>query len=162
MVEISLSLGVSTVKTNRDWGSRFLNLSRSTFETCRDYPSLRQVFETVEIFSSVKTNILTVLGSRVSMETTSRQIETPRLRFHVNFFKGWTDTKIRKYITLHAMAFSIDQHQYNTIIDAQVLEIQGGFHFFGKFFWGGYLGLWENQGCRVLLHFYVEVFQKSL
>ncbi len=47
-----------------------------------------RLFETVEIFSSVKTNILTVSGSRVSMETTSRQIETPRLRFHVNFFKG--------------------------------------------------------------------------
>jgi hypothetical protein len=33
-------MGVSTVETNRDQ-ARFLNLSRSTFETCWDYPYFR-------------------------------------------------------------------------------------------------------------------------
>ncbi len=32
--------------------------------------------------------------------------------------------------------------------------------YFAKFFWGGYLGLWENQwGGSFLLHFYVELFR---
>ena len=40
-----------------------------------------KLFEIVEIFSTVKTFFLPVSELRVSIETTSRQIETPRLRF---------------------------------------------------------------------------------
>ncbi len=53
------------------------------------------------------------------------------------------------------VGFKLLQEKWNLFIEAQYLEIQGGgsLGFFGKFFWGGYLGLWENQGGRVLLHF---------
>jgi hypothetical protein len=62
---INESLGVSTVKTNQD----------RDFSMCRD-----KLFETDKIFSTVVTNFLTAFRSRALIETTSRQIETPKLK----------------------------------------------------------------------------------
>ncbi len=45
------------------------------------YISQDQLFETVDIFLTVKTYFLTVSNLRGSIETTSRQIKTPKLRF---------------------------------------------------------------------------------
>jgi hypothetical protein len=60
---------------------RFLRLegdveTKLRFLDCRD-----KLFEIVKIFSTVETYSLRVLRSRVSIETMSRQIETPRLTF---------------------------------------------------------------------------------
>ena len=61
--------------------SRFLNLDR------RD-----KDFNTVEIFSTVKTYFLKLSRSRVSIQIKSRQIEIPRLTFKTSFP---TNCKIR-------------------------------------------------------------------
>ena len=42
-------------------------------------------FESVEIFSTVETSSLPVSRSRVSIETMSRQIETPNLKYYETF-----------------------------------------------------------------------------
>ena len=47
-----------------------------------------QLFESVKIFSTVKTYFLPVSRLRVLIETTSRQIETPRLSFVILWVEG--------------------------------------------------------------------------
>ncbi len=60
--------------------SRFFGLDVDV-ETKSRYLDRRDLlFDAVEIFSTVETHSLTTSRSRVSIETTSRQIETPKVR----------------------------------------------------------------------------------
>ncbi len=63
-----LALGVSNVETYRDRDWEFLD--------CCEL-----LFETVENFSTVETSLLKLSRLRLSIETSSRQIETPRPNF---------------------------------------------------------------------------------
>jgi hypothetical protein len=83
-------------KVSTNWEISTRNIQKSThfsieIETnCREimkFPGLDEfldldrdnLFENVDIFSTVETNCLTMSRLRLSIETTSRQIETPRL-----------------------------------------------------------------------------------
>ncbi len=56
------------------WDEIEKSLSRPRFLDCRD-----ALFDAVEIFSTVETHSLTTSRSKLSIETTSRQIDTPRV-----------------------------------------------------------------------------------
>ena len=67
---------------SRHWCQDKIEESRSwpKFLNCRD-----ALFDAVKIFSTVETHSLTMLRSRLSIETRSRQIKTPRLIFIISF-----------------------------------------------------------------------------
>jgi hypothetical protein len=71
--------------------------TKSRYLDCRDL-----LLDAVKIFSTVETHSLTTSRSRVSIETTSRQIETPRLTFEINFLR-----KVPK------MAYRMKDHSYS-------------------------------------------------
>ncbi len=73
--------------------SRFLNLDRDILVVKTNF------LESVEIFSTVETYSLPVSRSRHSIETTSRQIETPRLKF-ITFDNSQTTISQLMYVKL--------------------------------------------------------------
>ena len=74
-VSTDFSISIETFGTGRWCRDKIeISWSRSRYLNHRD-----QLFETVEIFSTVKTDFVLVSRLRVSIETTSRQIETPNL-----------------------------------------------------------------------------------
>jgi hypothetical protein len=91
-VSTDFLIPIETFGTRR-WCWDKIEISRSRL---RLLDSQDKLFEIVEIFSTLETYFLSVSRSRVLIETTSRQIETPRLSGHSIFIvELWTFLFIR-------------------------------------------------------------------